>query len=702
MSIKRYLTVLLGISALAAGNAYAGPDRLAIYGPSSATTTDCSSYTVRSLDSGSNPSSVLEASDVDLTDSGDSDNTGFFYALGDTTCVTPLSSAKLTFSAGESLAAFRYKKTTMTGSPVTLTVTDVAAQGDNLSTQNGTRSVSLTVAGPDRLAISAGPDSVASTDCSLYTLESRDSGNNPAAVTLASDVDLSDGNSGIFYGAGDVSCTTPLAPQRINIPVSSNSMQFRYKKVTTTGSPVTLTATDVAAQGDNLSTQNGTKSVTITTGGGGPDRLAITAGPSSVTTIDCSSYTVRSLDSGSNPTSVLAASDVDLTDPGDSDNTGFFYALGDTTCVTPLSPAKINIPISNSTAFFRYQKTTTAGSPVTLTVTDVAAQGDNLSTQNGMRSVAIIVSVPDRLAISAGPDSVANTDCSLYTVQSRDSGNNPANVTLATSMDLNDPGDSDASGSFYSSGDATCSGGTITQINIPISNNSVGFRYKKTTTAGSPITLTAIDVVAQGDNLSTQNGTKSVTITSSGPDRLAISAGPSSMTTADCTFYTVESRDSGNNPAGVTAASNIDLTDPGDSDASGFFYSSGDVTCSGGTITQINIPISNNSVGFRYKKTTMVGSPVTLTATDAAGGDNLSTQNGTRSVTIVGPDRLAIVAGPTSLTTVSCSSYTVHTRSFDGNAIVVSLTSDVDLTDPGDSDNTGFFYALGDTTCVTP
>ncbi|MEK6544703.1 MAG: hypothetical protein AABZ44_09750, partial [Elusimicrobiota bacterium] len=393
------------------------------------------------------------------------------------------------------------------------------AQGDNLSTQNGTKSVTITGGGgggPDRLAISAGPASVTTSDCSLYTVQSRDSGNNPAAVTLASDVDLTDGSSGIFYGAGDVSCTTPLAPQRVNIPVSSSSIQFRYKKVTTTGSPVTLTATDVAAQGDNLSTQNGTKSVTVTSGG--PDRLAISAGPASATTSDCSLYTVEARDAANNPAGVTAATEVDLTDPGDSDVTGFFYNGYDNTCTSPMSPPKLHFAYNNSSMQFRYKKTTTVGSPVTLTAIDVVAQGDNLSTQNGTKSVTVTSGggLADRVTIPAGPVTIDAGECAMYTVQARDSSNNPANVISASEILLDDSGDSDNSGYFYSQADSTClSPLSPAQVSITAATSSQSFRYKKATTAGSPVTISATDGTG-GDYLGYGSGFLNVTINSTG------------------------------------------------------------------------------------------------------------------------------------------------------------------------------------------
>ncbi|MEK7287937.1 MAG: hypothetical protein AAB091_05210, partial [Elusimicrobiota bacterium] len=389
----------------------------------------------------------------------------------------------------------------------------------------------------------------------------------------------------------------------------------------------------MATDGDNLSSANGIIGVTVTSTP--PDRLAIT-GASSLNTGSCNLYTVTAKDSGGNPANVTLASKINLTDPGDSGNDGFFYADGDSVCINfPIT--QITISSASLSRDFRYKKA--AVGSVVLIAQDVVSDGNNLSFADGIKGVNVTSALPDRLSITVGPNQINIGSCNLYTVTARDGMGNIANVTLPSIVDLTDSGDSLNDGFFYDAADTSCLS-FVTQISFAPSTNSRDFRYKKATTGA--VTLMAVDA-AGGDTLVAANGTIGVMVSDASPDRLSISAGPVSINAGSCNLYTVTAKDSGGNSANVTLASKINLTDMGDSANDGYFYSDYDANCFT-PITQISIAAGYSFRDFRYKKASP-GS-VLLGAVDVASdGNNLSAAAGTRGVSVGSPPKLAII-GP--------------------------------------------------------
>ncbi|MEK7287938.1 MAG: hypothetical protein AAB091_05215, partial [Elusimicrobiota bacterium] len=281
------------------------------------------------------------------------------------------------------------------------------------------------------------PGSANVSECvSGLALQAQDATSIPSPPDNSILVALSDPNGGHFYDSASPTCDT-MEIYNINIygPGSHTSGNFKYKKTSAGNGNLT-------AVFGGLNNGAG-QAITITGGGGGPIKLAITAGPASITGGSCNQYTVTAQNSGNTAANVSATSDVTM---GDGGMSGIFYS--DPACVTALPNSKTSIAIATSFINVYYKKLTTAGSPVTLTATDVAAQGDDLSTANGTKLVTVTEPPPDRLAISAGPASINMNSCTLYTVVSKNVNETIVNVFSASRVDLTDPGDSSLDGFF--------------------------------------------------------------------------------------------------------------------------------------------------------------------------------------------------------------------------------------------------------------
>ena len=71
---------------------------------------------------------------------------------------------------------------------------------------------------------------------------------------------------------------------------------------------------------------------------------------------------------------------------------------------------------------------------------------------------------------------------------------------------------------------------------------TASFHYSKSDTVGSPVTLTAIDRAADGDDLSAANGSFLVTVADPVADRVSLD-GPPDIQPGECALYTVHAED---------------------------------------------------------------------------------------------------------------------------------------------------------------
>jgi hypothetical protein len=591
---------------------------------------DCTLLTVTTKDAAGTTANALSLLNINVLTDGTA--TGDFYAAGDTTCAGgPITSVSI--ASGASTTQLRWRDTK--SESVTLSVDD-GAGGLNA----GTFAVT---AGPDRLILT-GASPIRSSDCTVYTITSRDVDGNAANVLSSTTVNLTKGaTSGVFYAAGDTTCSGG-AVTTATIASGTNSTTFRYAD--SVAETATLTATDAAA---SLTASN----LTVVTG---PLKYIIT-GTSPILSGTCTLYTVTTKDAANNTANALSA--LSLTTLTDGTATGDFYAPGDTTC-SGGTISSLAISSGTSSTTFRWKDTTAEA--ITLTADDGAG---------GLNPGTLAVTVgPDRLTI-AGATTIRSGDCTPYVITSRDTALNAANVLGATTVTL---ADGSAAGDFYVGTDTTCSGGTITTTTIASGTNNVTVYYKDPT--AEAITLNASSAPLSAGTLAINAGPQGFFITGTSPIRAN-----------DCSLYTITTKDA----AGVAAnvLSTVTVSSLVDGSATGNFYAAADTTCSGGTVSSLSVTSGTSTVQFRYKDN--VGESLTLTVDDGAGGLNA----GTFALT-VGPDRLTI-AGNSPIRAGDCEIYTITSRDAAANAKNVTVATQVNL---DDGVATGLFYAIGDTTCT--
>ncbi|HEX4923828.1 MAG TPA: hypothetical protein VFV50_07070, partial [Bdellovibrionales bacterium] len=603
-----------------------GPDRLELSGPSPILAGTCQQYTVTTKDTAGNTANAAANVTVNL---GDGAALGAFYADADNTCAgTAITS--ITVTAGQSSANFRYKDNR--AESVTLAASDASG-----TLTGDTHGVSV---GPDRLAL-AGPASVKSGICSAaFTVTSRDATNTAANALANLTIDLTDGSAtGTFHELAD--CSDGPVTQ-VTLAGASSSKTFYFRD--TTGAALTIAVADNAG---NLTGANATLNV-------GPDHLQL-AGSASPVSGACTLYTVTTHDTANNPVNVLTNTQVNLSDAAAA---GVFYAAGDTTCAGA-AVSSVSIAAGNGSVTFRYKDNTAQS--VTLTASDNAGS---------LTSATLNIDVgPDRLIIS-GTTPVRSGTCNVFTVRSRDTAGNFANVLANTQVNL---GDGAANGDFYALADNTCAGAPIANVTISSGSDTASFRYRDDT--AEAVTLTGTD---NGAVLTAASFNLEV-----GPDHLDL-AGPTSVKSGTCsTAFTITTRDTANNLTNVVSNTQVNLTD---GSATGTFHTAAD--CSSAAITSITISSGNNTATVYFKDT--VGGSKTIGV-----ADNAASLTGDSSSLDVGPDHLELTGAATPVAG-SCQTYTVTAKDTAGNATNVLAAVTVNL---GDASAAGVFYAAGDATC---
>ncbi|HEX4925201.1 MAG TPA: hypothetical protein VFV50_14000, partial [Bdellovibrionales bacterium] len=610
-----------------------GPDRIDLTGTTPINSGVCQQFTVTTKDVGGNATNVLAITQINLDDGGAAGN---FYADADNTCAGA-TIANVSLAIGENTKNFRYK--TNTAASITLTASDNAAV---LSQDTFNLGV-----GPDRIVITAGPANVKAATCSAqFTVRTRDTAGNNASVLANTQVNLADGSAtGTFHELADCS-DGPVTSIAIANGASTGTFYFKD----TTGAALTITASDNAA-----SLASGTHNITV-----GPDRLII-AGDTAPKSGVCTAYTVTAQDAAGNARSVGGANvQVDLTDGAAN---GEFYAAADNTCAGA-TVTFVTIAAASSSQTFHYRNNTAQGA--TLQAADNAG---NLSTDTHA-----ITTGPDRLAVTGTTPIKAGT-CHTYTVTSKDTAGNTANVGANVTVNIDDNA---AAGTLYASTDGSCSGGATATVTILSGSSSAQFDYIDNT--AQSVTIDADDNAA-----SLASGSLNVSV---GPDRLIIT-GTTPVMAGTCTLLTITSRDAQPADANVGANTQVDLDDGG---ANGEFYAAADNTCSGATIANRTITSGTGSVQFRYKNNT--GQTAAITGDDPS-ANNLTTASYNLQT---GPSRLvATGSSPASpMEANTCTTVTVRSRDEAGNNVNATANITVNLSD---NTATGVFYNSSDGSC---
>jgi hypothetical protein len=256
----------------------------------------------------------------------------------------------------------------------------------------------------------------------------------------------------------------------------------------------------------------------------------------------------------------------------------------------------------------------------------------------------------------------AGSPSGMITVQTEDVNGTPANVNVATGINLYT---TSGLGTFAT----TTSGpfnGTLTSVTVPANQDSVSFYYQDNA-AGTP-TLT---VTSFGMTSATQQET--VNAVTPRATAVVISSAAQTLTTGIASGqFTVEIVDNNGNPFKVASDTQVNLyTTSGlgrfDTSATGLFN---------GSVTSVTIPAYSTSTNFYYEDNA-TGTP-TLTAT------SFGLTSGTQQETVnaAAPKATSVVILPTAqtLTTgVASSAFTVQIKDASGNPFLVASATQVNL-----------------------
>jgi hypothetical protein len=294
-----------------------------------------------------------------------------------------------------------YYADTLVGGP-TLTA---AASG----LTSGTQTQGIFAAPATRLSFTTSSQTVTAGNCSASTgFRTEDAYGNLSAVGAATVVNTtSSAGTGAFFS--DPGCTAQVSGVLVGAGGSSGSFYFRD---TTAGSPtLTLSASGFSSAGQ-----------TETIVAGAAVQLAFANGPITMTAGGCGgALTVQARDLYGNPRAVSSATVVTLSS---TSGTGTFYTAAG--CGTATGTVTIAAGSSSATVYYG---DVTAGTP-----TATAAAGGFTA---GTQTVTVNAGSATRLAISSAAQTLTAGGCSGATVaQSRDSLNNPTNVSVATVVNL--------------------------------------------------------------------------------------------------------------------------------------------------------------------------------------------------------------------------------------------------------------------------
>ena len=522
-----------------------------------------SSVTIQSLDAFGNPVSVVASTSVSLSVSS-SATLGFY---SDAACA--VSTTSVTIGAGTKWAVFYFEDLTAGATPVitaSATWLTPATQGEVISGANQ----------PAKLVFLSPPRTAAAGVCSSsVTVQSRDSLGIPRNVTADTMVTWAAASLTLgFYS--DAACAATLA--NAWIPANASTTTVYFKDTTVGVSTITATAAALTPA---------TQSETIT--GSAPTQLVFTTLPQTVSAGACSSsVTVQSRDAFGNPANVVAAATVTLT--ATSGNLGFY---ADASCTASIASATIAAATNWATFYFK---------DIIGEVPTVIAKANGLSSAS--QGEVVNSGGATQLVFTTPPQTLSVGKCSLATVQSRDSFNNPVNVSAATTVNWSS--DSGTLG-FYS--DYACAT-AVNSMSIPAAMNQASV-YFRDSSSGTP------NISALATGLASARQAETIIGSSGGtPIRLAIITSSQTLSAGTCSgLVTVQAQDSAGNPANVAVATTVYLTA---TSASLQFYSDSNCTA---RLSALSIPAAMNLANF-YFMDTAGGSPVLTAAVSGLSAAN--------------------------------------------------------------------------------
>jgi uncharacterized repeat protein (TIGR02543 family) len=280
----------------------------------------------------------------------------------------------------------------------------------------------------------------------------------------------------------------------------------------------------------------------------------------------------------------------------------------------------------------------------------------------------------------------AGSPSGVITVQTEDVNGTPANVNVATAINLYT---TSGLGTFAT----TTSGpfnGSLTSVTVPANQDSVSFYYQDNA-AGTP-TLT---VTSFGMTSATQQETVKA-VTPKATSVVILTPAQTLITGVASSAFTVQIQDASGNPFLVASSTQVNLyTTSGlgrfDTSATGLFN---------GSVTSVTVPAGSSSITFYYMDGT-AGTP-TLTVTSI--GLTSGTQQETVNAAAPKAKAVVISSSAQTLTTGVASAFTVQIQDASGNPFTVASNTKVNLyTSSGtgrfDTSATGLFN--GSVTTVT-
>jgi hypothetical protein len=292
--------------------------------------------------------------------------------------------------------------------------------------------------------------------------------------------------------------------------------------------------------------------------------------------------------------------------------------------------------------FILAQLRTTCAAAAVITLASCSGSGQRSATPgNNDETLLPLVTPNEVIGVNApvlnrvgitGTSPLHRSQCGAFAVALTDPNLVPVNADANLLVSLSGAG----SGAFFSdSGCAT----PASSVTIPAGSSTATFHFRSDTEGSFVLTPSA----------SSHDGQPFALTVAQAPAASLIWSGSNTSNTVTCAALNVGLRDVYSNPFVASESVSIALDDSG---ASGSFYS--DSNCSTST-TSVNVAVGASSVQVYYRQT------VTGNVTLAASSTGLTTANHSLNITAAPPAQLAI-SGSATLTTASCSPYSIRTR----------------------------------------
>ena len=570
------------------------PTQLLLEGIAQMTADDCSGpYTVQSLDSkGSNALNVL--SDTTIVPI-DAINTTFF---SDKNCSS--STPNLILLKGTSSHSF-YLKSTKVGT------FSLKVQAAGL-TLKAPFSIDISAGAAKKLLLQGGKESIKAGDCEgPYSVIVMDQYDN--ILSLSQDIIIV-GGSAIFYS--DAACTNSTSV------LSPQNNSFYLKNLA--ANLFTLTASKEGLQ----SAQRSIASVAADAA------KLLVSGSQSIRAGECSAYTLSSVDSNSNPSTVSQETPIQLSQ-------GVFLSQDDCNNGVNIS-STVTLALGKDSMALYFK-------PTLAQPTELKASAAGFV--DGTVTMDVQPDVVSQFMVMASY--VMAGVCKEYKIIAKDQYGNPSSVSVdGIHIALNR--DHIGSGKLYGASDSTCSGDTITGFNILVREKEKSFYFKDTRAEWSTF-------VVQANGFSDISST--VLVMPEAPSWLELSGLPQ-IVAGNCSPYIIKSKDTYGNLSKVSQDVSLNLLS---NSSNVTFYSDGSCTSDPILNSTITIPKDHDTITV-YVKDTQV-EEVYLKISDKA--QQLTAATLTVPIVAASPQNISFTGGTTVLTAGRCGSYTLSIKDEHGN-----------------------------------